>query len=102
MIHLGAFERRARTREIGDIEGVLREGVQGPTGVIEKLEGLVTGVGDGRGDLQVFQSIDVDAGDRGLDRQARGRGYDDRRSDEGEKGSEERRGEHCGEGSEGC
>jgi len=101
VIHLGALERRARTRGFGDGEGVLGEWVQGPTGIIEKLEGLVTGVGDGHGDLQVLQSIDIDVGGRGLESQARGSRDDDRRSDEGEKGNKEGRREHF-EGGGGC
>ena len=101
-IHLGTFERRARTRYVGDGEGILGEGVQGPTGIVEKLEDLVTGVGDGRGDLQVLQSIDVDVGGRGPESQARGGRDDDRRNDKGEEGSTEGRREHCGERGEGC
>ena len=67
VIHLGTFERRTRTGGIGDGEGVLGEGVQGPTWIIEKLEGLVAGIGDGRDDPQVLQSVDIDVGGRGLD-----------------------------------
>jgi len=67
VIYLGTVERRAGASGIGDAEGVLGEGVQDPTRVFEELEGLVTGVGDGRGDLQVPQSIDLAAGGRGLD-----------------------------------
>ena len=101
VIHLGAFERRARTQGIGDSEGVFGEGAQGPTGIIQKLESLVAGVGDGCSDPQVLQSIDVDVGGRSFESQARGRRDDDRRSDEGEKRSTEGRIEHCGECGEG-
>lgn len=59
------------TRGTGDAEGVLGEGVQDSTGVVQKLEGLPASVYDGRSDLEVPHSIDVDVGSRGLDRQAR-------------------------------
>jgi len=100
VVYLGAVERRARATGIGDAEGVLWEGAQDPTGVLEELEGLVTGVGDGRGDLQVPQSIDLVAWGRGLDGQAGGGRHDDRRGDEGNEGSTEGRGEHRGKGIE--
>ena len=97
VIHLGAIERRARASRVGDCEGVLGEGAQDSTGIVEEPEGLVTGVGDDRGDLQVLQSIDVGVGGRGLERQARDSGDEDREGSEGD----ERRREHCGEGSQG-
>ena len=63
VVHLGAVERRARAGGVGDGEGVCGEGVQDSTGIVEELEGLVTGVSDCRRDLQVLQSIDVDVVD---------------------------------------
>jgi len=60
MIYHGAVEQWARASGISDDEGVLGEGVQDSTGVIEEFEGLVTGVDDGRCDLQVLQSINID------------------------------------------
>ena len=101
VIHLGTFERRARASGISDAEGVLGEGVQNSTGIVEEFEGLVTGVDDGRGNLQVLQSIDFDTGGRSLDRQTRGGGDGDCRGDESDEGSAEGRGEHCDEGIEG-
>jgi len=62
MIYHGTIEQWARAGGIGDDEGVLGEGVQDSTGVVEEFEGLVTGVNNGRCDLQVLQSIDIDAG----------------------------------------
>jgi len=62
VIYLGAVERRAGTSGISDNEGVLGEGVQDTTGIVEEFEGLVAGVGDSRGDLQVLQPIDVGIG----------------------------------------
>jgi len=100
VIYLGTVERRAGANSTGDAEGVLREGVQDSTGVFEELEGLVTGVGDGRGDLQVPQSIDLGVGGRGLDCQARAGGDNDRRGDESDEGCTEGRGEHRSEGME--
>ena len=83
-----------RASSIGDAETVLREGVQDSTGVIEEFEGLVAGVDNGRGDLQVPQSIDFGAGGRCLDSQARGGRDGDYRGDEGDEESREGRGEH--------
>lgn len=99
--YLGTVERRARASGVGDAEAVLGEGVQDSAGVIEEFKGLVTAVGDGRGDLQVLQSIDLKVGGRGLDGQAGGSRDDDRGGDEGDERSAEGRGEHCDEGSEG-
>jgi len=62
VIYLGAVERRAGASGIGDDERVLGEGVQDTAGIVEKFEGLVTSVGDSRGDLQVPQPIDVGIG----------------------------------------
>ena len=98
--YLCAGERWARTGGIGDGEGVLGEGAQNSTGVVEKFEGLVTGVGDGRGDLQVLQSIDIDVGGGGLEGQAGGSRDGDRRGDEGDERSTKGRGEHCRDSSE--
>jgi len=42
--------------------GVFGKGVQDSTGVVEEFEGLVASVNDGRCDLQVLQSIDIDVG----------------------------------------
>ena len=95
MIYPGANERRARANGIGNAEGVLGEGVQGTTGVIEEFEGLVTGVDDGRGDPQVLQSVHIGVGGRGPDGQAGGSRDGDRRGDEGDEGRAKGRGEHC-------
>jgi len=54
----------SRAGTIGDTETVLRKGVQDPTGIIEEFEGLETGVGNGLGDFQLLQSVDVGAGGR--------------------------------------
>jgi len=63
MIYLGAVEPwAARAIGVGDNEGFLGKGVQDSAGVIEEFEGLVTGVDSGRYNLQVLQSIDIDAG----------------------------------------
>ena len=95
MIYPSTGERRARTSGIGDAEGILGEGVQDPTGIVEEFQGLVTGVGDGRGDLQVLQPVDIGAEGRGPDGQAGGGRDSDRRGDEGDEGRAEGRGEHC-------
>jgi len=99
--HLCTDEGRTRAKGIGDGEGILGEGVQDSTGIVEKFEGLVTGIGDGRGDLQVLQSVNVDVGGRGLEGQARGSRDGDRRGDQGDEGSMKGRGEHRGEGNGG-
>ena len=101
MIYLCTVERRTGASGIGDPEGVLGEGAQNSTRVIKEFEGLVSGVGDGRGDLQVPQSIDLAAEGRSLDRQARASGDDDCRGDESNEGTTDGRGEHRGEGFEG-
>jgi len=62
MIYLGTGEQWARANGIDDNEGVLGEGAQDSTGIVEEFEGLVTGVNNGCCDLQVFQSIDIDVG----------------------------------------
>jgi len=63
MIYHGAVKPwAARASEVGDNKGVLGKGVQDSTGVIEEFEGLVASVDDGRCDLQVPQSIDIDVG----------------------------------------
>ena len=62
VIHLGAIERRAKARGIGNGEGVLRKGVQDPTRIVEEFESYFAGVDDGSGDLQVFQSVDIGIG----------------------------------------
>ena len=99
-IHLCAGEQWARARGIGDGERILREGVQDSTGIVEKFEGLVTGVGDGRGDLQVLQPIDIDVRGRGLEGQARDSGDGNRRGDEDDERSTKGGGEHCSDSSE--
>ena len=63
VIYLGTVEQGARASGVGDAEGVLGEGAQDPTGIVQEFEGLVTGVGNGRGDLQVLQPVDVSVGD---------------------------------------
>lgn len=71
-IYLGAVESRARSSGISDAESVLGEGVQDPAGIVEEFEGLISGVGDSRGNLQVLQSIDDETGGRSLHGQAGG------------------------------
>ena len=89
--YLGAIERRARASAIGDCEGVLGEGVQDSTRIVEEFEGLVTGVQDGHCDLQILQSVDLCVGGRGLDGQAGSSISGDCRSDEdNESGTEGR------------
>lgn len=61
-IYLGTGERGARASGIGDTEAILGEGAQDSTRIVEEFEGLVTSVGDGRGDLQVLQTIDLGVG----------------------------------------
>jgi len=63
MIYHGAVKPwAARASGVGDDEGVFGKGVQDSTGVVEEFEGLVTGIDDGRCDLQVLQSVDIDVG----------------------------------------
>ena len=91
-----------RPSGVGDVETILRKGVQDSAGVVKQFEGLVAGVGDGRGDLQVFQSVDLDFEGRGFDRQggsSRDGGSKDDSCNEG--GTERRGGLHCDKGSEG-
>ena len=99
--HLCTGERGMRASGVSDTEAVPGERTQDTTRVVEEFEGLVTGISDGRGDLQVLQTIDLDVGDRCLDGQARVSSDGDGRGDESDEGSTERRGEHRGEGSEG-
>ena len=91
-IHLCAVERGVRASGIGDGEAIFGERAQDSTGIVEKLEGLVAGVEDGRGDLQVLQSFDLDIWDRGLYGQARSSRDDNGRSDKGNENSTEGRG----------
>jgi hypothetical protein len=93
----GAIEQRTRADGIGDVEAVLGEGVQNSAGIVEEFEGLVTGVGYSRGDLQVLQSVNLDIGGRCPDGQAGGSRSGDRRGDEDDEGSTEVRREHLGE-----
>jgi len=65
--YLCAGEQWVGAGGVGDGEGVLGKGVQDTPGIVEKFEGPVTGVGDGGGDLQVLQSIDVGVGGRGFE-----------------------------------
>ena len=88
MVYLCTRERRARASGIGDGEGVLGEGVQDTTGVVEEFEGLVTSVDDGRGDLEVLQPIDIEVGGPGPDGQARGGGYGKDTGGYGDEGDE--------------
>ena len=94
VIYLGTIELRARASGISDAEGVLGEGVQDSTGIVEKFEGLVTGVEDGRGDHQVLQSVDMGGGSRGPDGQAWSSRDGHRRGDESDERREESRREH--------
>jgi len=59
VLDLATVEQGAGASGIGDTEGVLGEGVQDSTGIVEEFEGLVAGVGDDRGDLQVLQPVDL-------------------------------------------
>jgi len=97
VIHQCAGERWAGAGGVGDGEGVLGEGVQDTSGIVEELEGLVTGVGDGGGDLQVLQSVDIDIGGCGLEGQTGGCRDGDRRGNEGQEGSTKGGREHCKE-----
>ena len=87
VIYLGTGEQGVRASGIGDTEGVPREGAQDAMGIVEKFEGLIAGVGDGRGDLQVFYTINIGVGDRCFNGEAGGRRNDDGRGDEGDEGS---------------
>lgn len=98
-IYLGAIKRGAKTGGIGDDETVFGKGAQDSTRIVEKFKGLVTGVEDGHGNPQVFQSVDLDVGNRGLDGQAGSSADGDHRSDEGDEGGMD--GEHYGVSSEG-
>ena len=106
VIHSGAIEGRLRATGIGDGKRVRGEGVQGSTWILEEFERLAPIVDDGRGDLQVPQSVDVNVGGRSLDGNSGSVGDSggsrdsDRGGDEGNEGSTEGRGEHRGEGSE--
>ena len=91
MIYLCANELWARANGIGDAEGVFWEGVQGTPGVIEEFEGLVTGVGNGRSDPQVLQSIDLGVGGPGPNGQTGGSRDGDRRGDDGDERRAKRR-----------
>ena len=51
-------------RETSDSERVLRERVQYSAGIVGGFWGPVTSVGDGHGDVEVLQSIDIDVGGR--------------------------------------
>lgn len=62
-------ERRARASGTSYSEGVRRVGAQDTTGIVEDFEGVVTGVGESRGDLDVSYPVDIDVGSRGLDNQ---------------------------------
>ena len=97
VIYLGTSERGARANDIGDAEAVLGEGVQGTTWIVKEFEGLVTGVGDGRGNLQVLQTIDLGVWDRCPDGQTGDSGNGDGRGNDGEEGNMEGRGEHGSE-----
>jgi len=100
-VYLGPIERRTRASGACNDEGVLGEGAQDSTGIVEKPEGTVTGVGDGRRNLQVLQSVDVNVRGRGLKGQAGDSGYEDRGGDEGYEGSTEGGREHRNLGGEG-
>ena len=100
MIYLGAVEQGARTSDIGDGKAVFGEGAQDSARIVKEFEGLVVGVKDGHGNLQVLQSIDLYVWDRGLDAQARcSADSDDRNHEGGENGAEG--GGHPNVGSEG-
>ena len=93
VLDLRTNEGRALARIRGDGEGVGRERVQGAAGVVDELEGLVTSVGDGGGDLEVLNTVNrLGAGD--LEGEARGGGDSNRRGREGDEGGTEGGGEH--------
>ena len=58
VLDLHATEAGARAVVGGDGEGVGGESVQRATGVVEELEGLVAGVGEGGHDLEVLDTVD--------------------------------------------
>ena len=93
VLDLHAREAGARTAVVRDGEGVGREGVQGATGVVEELEGLVASVGERRGDLEVLDTVDsIYAGD--LEGEAGCGNHSGRGGGEGEEGGADGGGEH--------
>lgn len=93
VLDLVADEAGRGTGVGGDGEGVGREGVESTAGVVEELEGLVTSVGEGGGDLQVVDTVDC-LGTGDLERET-GRSRDNGRgSSEGNEGSANSGGEH--------
>ena len=54
VVYLGPIERRARASGVGYGERVLGERAQDSARIVEELEGTVTGVSDGRCNLQVL------------------------------------------------
>ena len=78
-----------RVGVVGDVEGVLGEVVQDPTGISEELEGHVPNVGDGRSDLQVLHSIYLETRGRGLEGKAGSSRNDSRGGGEDDEGSAE-------------
>lgn len=90
VIYFGSVERGARAGGMGDTKGVLGEGIQDATGIVEEFERFITAVGNSRDDLQVLQSVDLDVWGRGLDGQSWGSRDGDRGSNEdGERSTEE-------------
>ena len=90
VIYLGTVERGARSSGVYDAEAVFGEGAQDSTRIIKEFEGLIAGVDNGRGDLQVLQSVDLDLGGRGLDSQTGSSIDGNCRSDEGDESGTER------------
>lgn len=91
--NLDTSEARARARVSDDVEGVGRERVQGTTGVVQQLEGLITRVDEGGGDLQVVDAIDgLGSGD--LEGEAALCGHSDSGGSESHEGGAKGRGEH--------
>ena len=95
--HPGTTERRARTRRIGDGEGVLGEGVQNSTGIFEELDLLVTVVRHGRGGRSTDADVDRDDQPKQVNSEDGGSADGDRGCDDGDEGSTDGRGEHRGE-----
>ncbi len=58
VLELHAGERGRRARSSGNGERVGRKLVQWPAGIIQDLEGLVTSVGQGGGELEVLHRAD--------------------------------------------
>ena len=67
VVYLGTIEQGVGTIGIGDSEGVLREGAQDPTRIIEEFYGFVASIDDHCCDLGILDSIDLDIMDSGIE-----------------------------------